>query len=260
MSKLSLLYLFLLFAVSCSRCKEECEDSSNPACPNYVDPCLATTEFDSDFIIEQIVRYPDEFWEIGDLVISNRIFKVKCNTPADSVKWIIGADIIEANEYAFTFPEEFEGQTIPLTMITKGTPNISCFPHDNGRDTVTKYVRIIHWTDAPIFGSYRIKTNNPETDSFDVSMQVLSEFDHTYRFQNWVPDENYECDLNDSRVKYTANKLEIINTVAFPCWLIEGVFEVNGDERFSAQFSHMISIDPINYNRVEKLASGRKLE
>ncbi|MEZ4799911.1 MAG: hypothetical protein R2809_09100 [Flavobacteriales bacterium] len=125
---------------------------------------------------------------------------------------------------------------------------------------MTKYVRIIHWTDAPIFGSYRIKTNNTGIDSFDVSMQVLSEFDHTYRFQNWVIDENYECDLNDSRVKYTANKLEIINTLVYPCWLIEGVFEVNSEERFSAEYSHMISNNPINYDRIEVHASGRKLE
>ncbi|MEZ4799912.1 MAG: hypothetical protein R2809_09105 [Flavobacteriales bacterium] len=235
-------------------------DKTNPACPNYVDPCLATTEFESDFVMEQRVSSPDTYFEVRSFVLSNSPLRLRINTPADSVKWIIGADIIEANEYTFTFPEEFEGQTLPLTMITRGTPNSDCFPNDNGRDTVTKYVRVISRDEAPIFGTFRIAKSTAPLDSFDVYLNYVDDgFDWYYEFDNLIPSEYY-CVRHFPDVICNATKLEIRNSVILPCWGIKGVFEIDENNRFTADFSHVISIDPINSDRIEVHASGRKLE
>ena len=178
----NLLYFFLmnLLVLSCSRCKEEeCTDSTNPDCPNYVapvDPCAGKTEVSADFVIEQRVNnigHPEKFITCDTAIALYNITHVTAYIKnAATYKWIIGTDTVFGPQTSFHFSENQAGQSYPVTLIVQKAPNLSCFPNDNGMDTVTKFIHVINICDNPIYGTFRVAFDSSPSDSFNVAIKT----------------------------------------------------------------------------------------
>ena len=176
-----LLYFFFLITavLSCSRCKEECDDPTDPDCPNYVvpvDPCAGRTEVSAEFVIEQRV---DVVGQIGQLILSDTAISLYNTTRVTATienaalyKWIIGTDTVSGPTASFYFSESQAGQSYPVTLIVQKVPNFACFPNDNGMDTVTKFIHVIEICDNPIYGTYRVAFDTNPTDSFTVAIKT----------------------------------------------------------------------------------------
>lgn len=133
--------LLLLLLFSTEACKKKCYDKTNPDCENY-DPCYGRSETKAQFIIEQYLGKweGEDVWIEADTVYatgsSNPIrFSATCD--ADSFIWEIGANKYYKKSFTLTyFPFD---KNIPITLIViKNNPNQSCFPHDDGRDTLVR--------------------------------------------------------------------------------------------------------------------------
>jgi hypothetical protein len=181
--KHALLFLFILSLVlSCSRCKEqECTDSTNPDCPNYVaptpvDPCASSHEVSADFSIEMDVWIsgPPEMplWAASNHCVAG-VNDVKLHAYLDnaiSYKWIVGIDTISTQDYIFSISNQYAGQTIWIKLIVTGTPDTICFPNDNGIDTISKQIHVVDFCDSHIFGKYKGAWQSAPLDSFEVKL------------------------------------------------------------------------------------------
>jgi hypothetical protein len=141
------LFLFLtLVVLSCTRCKEECIDSSNPDCPNF-DPCIAWNAQQQEIKIfaggyEALDH--DTIWCLSDI-------NFQLALPADSARWTIGSDpTVHSNtslSYYFGAPYSF----IQVRCISYRTDEFGCSGHLVKMDTLQKTIHLVHWPDLPIW-------------------------------------------------------------------------------------------------------------
>jgi hypothetical protein len=186
------LYSFLLLclvALSCSRCKEECDDPTNPECPNYVaptpeDPCEGALEVTADFIIEERISAasPQE-WIPTDTTFKGKTVRFRSTLEnADEYKWYVGNEILYGQAVSRFFDDVWAGSNIPITLVVQKTPNNVCFPNDDGRDSITKVFHVSQYPIIPgpnaadrtiehggLQGTYRLKRQDLP-DSIDVNI------------------------------------------------------------------------------------------
>lgn len=205
MNKPFLLFFFLLLVVlSCTRCKEKCDDSTNPDCPNYVppiDPCQGTHPVSASFTISQ---YPGPgndnlYIETQYHVKANRLIKLYAQQEdAISYKWIIGADTVYTQEYIFDISEDFYDQIIPLKLIVIGQPDLECWPCDDGIDTLTRYVHVQPACTASIYGLYYGAWEDSPQDSFYISFRTFDDEQWSGEDCNGLMGRGLNGDFNDS--------------------------------------------------------------
>lgn len=257
--------LAIMIVISCSRCKEECMDSSNPDCPNYIDPipdpCLGVNPISADFIIEQrLIISNDEFRE------TNTVFgcigcgvRVRAKQPGLQYQWQIGQDIYTDSVVNFVFSEDAVGGTYPITLITQGTPNLECNPNDNGLDTIVKYINVKAFDDNGIEGNWRIAWDSAPLDSFDVSINAYNDpiFLFLTTWENFTPEtQNSPCE--DVTFLYGYNFIRINFSDYDDCLSMRGDFWVNPDGTFEADYEYRISAQPLIFQR--QYARGRRLQ
>ncbi len=255
--------LSVLIVVSCSRCKEECMDSSNPDCPNYIepapDPCLGVDPISADFIIEQrLIISNDEFRETNT-VFAGGVVRLRAKQPGLQYQWQIGQDIYTDSVVTFVFPESAIGGSYPMTLITQGSPNLECNPSDNGLDTITKYISVKAIDDNGIEGNWRIAWDSAPLDSFDVIINAYNDpvFQFLTAWENFTPaTQNSPC--QDINFNYGYNFIRIIDSTFDDCLNMRGEFWVNPDGSFEADYEYRISTQPLTFQR--QYARGRRLE
>ena len=116
-----------------------------------VDPCMDKTEVKAKFssynIKSNLEDWMRPYWIHYDYTTQSTAgatWTIDSGVEWDSLEWHIGSEIIynEPTLFRRNFPENSD---IPVTLIVKKTPNKSCFPKDDGRDTLTK---IYHFVDG----------------------------------------------------------------------------------------------------------------
>ncbi len=169
--------LFLLVVIlSCSRCKEECDDSTNPECPNYIEPietneCEGVIQTSADFSMFQKMNRPndtDTLIEFFEFCFSTKEVVFHANQEDATYHWVIGADHYYSQDVNIVFGAEFEDQNIPITLIVEREPNNICFPNDNGIDTVVVNVVPKSRCEASFFGKFRGAWDDNPLDSFTI--------------------------------------------------------------------------------------------
>lgn len=147
------LLVFMAFSlmVLASACKKECHDPSNPDCENY-NPCHGKEKTNADFTVSELVSgVTNETDEVFRMTYVQ--FEAKQNF--DSYEWVIGnhPDTFRTKKCGLqSFPE---GETITVRFIGKKQPNKSCFPNDDGIDTVIKKFKVTKADSLmPILGEY----------------------------------------------------------------------------------------------------------
>lgn len=89
----------------------------------------------------------------------------------DEVEWIIGTDPTHRygkQIYVQFFSNDVKGSTIPITCIVRKTPNLLCYPDDDGVDTIVRNVYFD--TAAPNHSGHFLGHNQDESpsDTFEV--------------------------------------------------------------------------------------------
>jgi hypothetical protein len=172
--------VFVMFAVallaSCNRCKEECTDSTNPDCPNYVAPdnaCVGKESVSADFKIFQAIYLNEGYEESSSGVHANKDIRVSANNrTAISYKWILGIDTLYTPDYNFYFPSLWVGQSAPLTLIVADTIDHVCNPEDDGVDTITKYINVHHRCEVAWRGTWKVAYDDAPLDSFNLFLDL----------------------------------------------------------------------------------------
>lgn len=179
-------YGFVLFAalvLSCCKPDKECNDPTNPECPNYVapttpvDPCAGATLTTADFITYQHTWYnvvTDTLIEFHQHCLWGRAITLQALQDSAEYHWVIGSDHYYTREVTFQFGAEFIGQNIPLTLTVTRTPNTQCFPNDTGTATKTKIVTPRSGCDASIYGKYYGAWGDNPADSFVFELAYTS--------------------------------------------------------------------------------------
>jgi hypothetical protein len=175
-TKFPLFLMAIALVLSCNRCKEECDDASNPECPNYVAPvypCAGHSEVSADFTIEMNVYAGTPVWYESDYCIAdvNEVRITALLDDAISYTWILGLDTINTQQHVFNFPAIYAGMSLPITLIVIAEPDTLCYPNDDGLDTITRYVTITDICTANIYGTFRGALDDTPTDSFEVKIR-----------------------------------------------------------------------------------------
>ncbi len=134
----------LLGAFTLQSCKE-CDDPRNSDCDNY-NPCLDVAATSAAFTIKE-ATYLDiidpnlaDFLLDTDSCYYSSVYFEAVQQDADSFIWQVGSEVEPryGKQVNVTFPDNLRGTTFNVRLIVKRKPNTSCFPNDDGIDTVTR--------------------------------------------------------------------------------------------------------------------------
>ena len=255
MKNLFYLIFVITLVLSCSRCKRECFDSTNPDCDNYKDPCLNKSEFTTDFKYywQRAATFPLN--ELNYYVWVNTQVQLKADPENLSNKWIVGNDTIIDDDYAFTFGPQWEGIEIPIKLISTGETYPDCYPNDDGIDTVTHYMKPIQFENSPIFGTFRVADISNPTDSFEVSItwEEVGLWAYFMHVTNFFQDGTF-CIPVDGDDLLTPNSWKAAYITALACKQLKGDFKVDLNNRFTGFYTYEEDDQLISRN-----ISGRKL-
>ncbi len=180
MNKQFLLFLFAVVVALCLiQCKRECNDNTNPDCPNYcppsVDLCAGKSEVSARFTICQHAGSSAvaPLIEVSR-VVAGGLVVLKAERENATYKWVLGADTLHTQTYSFVFSDNFIGQTIPIKLIIQDDPDLVCFPQDDGLDTITKFVYVLGSScELAIFDNYWGAWEEAPNDSFEIALMRI---------------------------------------------------------------------------------------
>lgn len=163
--------LFAALVLSCCKPDKECDDSTNPECPNYIapNPCAGLSATTADFLTYQHTWYnvaSDTMIEFHQYCFYGKAITVHAIQDDAEYHWVIGSDHYYTRDVTFQFSGQFVDQDIPLTLTVTRTPNTQCFPNDNGSATMSKIVTPRSSCDAAIYGKYYGSWEENPADSF----------------------------------------------------------------------------------------------
>jgi len=179
--KLSLAISVVMFFNSCRKdCP--CNDPYNPVCPNY-DSCLTKKPVTADFwfgivfredfkhlVNGQEYRTDDSIFSCGGVDSMGNTYGVRLTfIPTEKnakYTWKLGSEIITDRVFVRSFGDAIGPQRIPVTLIVEKEPNRNCFPNDDGKDTVTRYIDLRHQFSYPIIGKYKVLFEGTKDSSF----------------------------------------------------------------------------------------------
>lgn len=178
--------LLLLFLSSCKPCDDPtdpacpnyCVDETNPECPNY-DPCWDQTEVSAEFEIAEVIgKFQGDtvYFIPSDTVLTGEI-RFRADLQADSYEWTVGTDprVFTEREVSLFFTEPTQ---LWITLIAKREPNSTCFPSDDGIDTVRRRMVVLPIEETALIGKYQGATTADPDDIYIV------EFFKRYRFED----------------------------------------------------------------------------
>jgi len=144
------------------------------SCCKDPDPCAGQSEVKAKFYANNksyyLPSWVKPYWIMYDWKNQSTLgaqFVVDSTVKWESLEWHIGSEVIkdEPSVYRNNFPDEAD---IPVTLIIRNKPNRSCFPQDDGIDTLTK---VYHFTSKTnrLIGTFRgAFTDVPgRTDTFE---------------------------------------------------------------------------------------------
>ncbi len=178
------LICFITLILILSNCKKDtiitpCDDVNNPNCPNY-NPCNGKEPIVSNFNVYNYrfsvfsglyTKYSDTVVFYNGKFIVN-LQNANCTWIFDNKDTLQGAIVSFGTASVAIGGHYISDSTMhKVKLIVKATPNLNCFPNDDGIDSITKYIQFKNYKDAYICGTYKgALTSNP-TDSFIVTIR-----------------------------------------------------------------------------------------
>jgi hypothetical protein len=138
------------------------------------DPCASLHRVTADFntyedfgaVIDGWVAYPTDTFCTAWL-------RFEAKEEGATYKWIIGADTYTQRSFTLHFGGSVpRGTNIPVTLIVNKTPDNSCFPDDDGIDTLTKNIYYAHTcTEGLVNGKYQGYWEENPSDVFIIQIE-----------------------------------------------------------------------------------------
>jgi hypothetical protein len=85
-------------------------------------------------------------------------------------EWTVGKDPRIYRERSFSLNFDRAYGNVPVRLIVRKTPNKSCFPYDNGVDTLVKNLNVVPLEQAPIVGEYEGYNLSDPSRRFTISI------------------------------------------------------------------------------------------
>jgi hypothetical protein len=157
--------VWVILLLSLSQCKQDREQ------PN---PCAERKPTSAAFVIEESFgrRIPWKWDYYATDTVCQLIIRLSpIDSSASFYEWQIGAGKYQKRNIEIEFPNSVLGTSIPITLIMKKTPDLACFPQDDGVDTVRKFVHFLPITESLVkgdfVGHYEDKPNEEFTITID---------------------------------------------------------------------------------------------
>ncbi|MBS1554012.1 MAG: hypothetical protein JSU09_03715 [Bacteroidetes bacterium] len=174
-------FLFLL---------EGCGDEPKP------NPCRGIAPLDADFTIKQPISFAIANGRYDTLLATDTVLMgstVQFEAKHDSMtyEWKIGEDDRTWNTKKVTLAfRDFYG-SVRIRLIGRWSPNVQCFPKDDGVDTVYRTLTVLQDKDNPVFGEYEGYNLSKVSDIFRIK---LSPTFPIYPWEGVLTNINKGCD------------------------------------------------------------------
>jgi hypothetical protein len=183
----------MIVLVSSYACKDD--DDLNPCELDGVAPVSATFTTSYEMGWQDSTRRFE-----GDTFVNSFSIIFTAEQEADSYQWIIGDDpkVFDTKEFTLRFDDVVGA--INVQLVIEATPNLDCFPADDGRDTISSTIYLIEKEDSPILGKYRGIVNSAPTDTFDIDIHLIPPFNDDSNIDNLpkgcIRDEIYRLNFS----------------------------------------------------------------
>jgi hypothetical protein len=172
----TILTLALVAIATLLACKKE-----QPEMKEAEDPCACASEVSADFVIEENTGPVSGLWIETDTTLHNKRVRFRALEEDAEYTWYIGLDVETDQAPWKFFSDQWIGHDIPITLVVKKEPNNTCFPDDDGYDSITKtfhvspYIIDHGWNEdielGTIEGTYRVFSEELN-DSIDITVNV----------------------------------------------------------------------------------------
>jgi hypothetical protein len=129
---------------------------------------------------------------VADTVLSSNVIHfIAKNSKYDNYRWKIGTDdsVFTAKEVGLRFNGVFGD--IPIKLIVHSKPDTSCFPNDDGIDSIEKVITVVPWRGgSALIGDYIGCNLDTPKDSFTINIRYKDVYesghivDHIYYVNN----------------------------------------------------------------------------
>jgi hypothetical protein len=156
--------VWVILLLGLSQCKH---DKEQP------DPCAELKPTSAAFVIEESNNNPRPWkWDYyaTDTVCTLFIRLNPMDSAAFFYEWQIGVGKYQKRNIEIQFPESVLGTSVPITLIMKKTPDLACFPKDDGVDTVKKYVHFLPITESLVKGDFSGHYEDKPNEDFTITI------------------------------------------------------------------------------------------
>lgn len=169
----------LIFVLACKKEKPELNVSNQ-------DPCGCASEVSADFVIEELLnpQLPAGLSTVTDHILSPRFASFTALEEDADYTWYIGSEILTQKSVTRFFNVQWVGYDIPITLVVRKNPNNTCFPNDDGYDSIVKYMHVYEKCETHLLeGVFRLAEENT-TDSIDLILQQVN-YPQTSDCESW---------------------------------------------------------------------------
>ena len=183
------------------------------------DPCAGSTQVKADFTMYEQLPYDSLF--VADTVLQYNVVYFIAKGNYKQYKWKIGNDdsTFTGDTIRLHFDQPFS--QIAVTLFVSSEPNTKCFPNDDGKDTITKYLCVVPWRGgSALIGYYKgITLDNPK-DTFIVNVGFHDVFIDGHYNRSFYYVDNINRDCHEPRLDSTFSKNRYL--IGYKCIHIEG--------------------------------------
>ncbi len=151
-----------------------CHDDPKP------DPCKDKTPTSARFVIGERFTYNKfDTLIVSDTVLNEQFISFEAQDENETFEWKIGEDtkVLTGKKVSLWFAASSGGFSLPYTttvrLIVKKTPNTTCFPKDDGVDTVTQQFTVIGRDKNPLVGTYSGVLKSAPSNIFEIKISYL---------------------------------------------------------------------------------------
>ena len=170
-------FIVLSFVLLLASCRKE-----QPAIAEVEaeEPCDCATEVSAEFdILERFGNFggAELIFTPTDNILGDKNVKFSAREEDATYTWYIGTEVLDTKDFLRFFSAQLVNTTIPISLVVEKKPNKLCFPDDDGRDSITRYMTVFDECDTSVMeGAFRIAEEN-SLDSMDITIDLL---DYTY--------------------------------------------------------------------------------
>jgi hypothetical protein len=196
MKNIFIIFLLGIIGIGVAGCDEDCEDITNPECPNF-DPCYGVEDVPQATIEVGRTLFtgpnsPDIRYS-GDTILYGGVYFKTNISNAIRYEWTVGTDNRTWNtkEFELNFPDTdsltLRNNPIQVRLIVEYETN-ACFPENNGIDTVYKTIHFRAYWENKIEGTWEGYRDNLVDNVYQLEIRIDRTIDPQLPFPHPLDD------------------------------------------------------------------------